>query len=642
MTSRLKHFSLLVNCSEEELICICQKRKIAMPLRWQERADGFHSLIKSMVHHLEDYKYLSDAIAGLHEEDLRALKSLCKDGLQPSEASIQNLFALGLILRMNPNDSEAWTVADRTKDALEDFDDAALTIRSPENITLLEVAPYQFALGLIAILIRCVYGIRILKGGLPAKKEILEIVQHNALFASGHEGEQDASLLFTLLHRLGFLWQREGRVETLVPAVLSHPSRWVTERSFSFLIEHDLDAWEMPCSEDRLFFIQHLADRPQQTLKRDEFLNFLSTLRSFDKQLIGDHFIPFLLRVGLLQTDPTQKHLRLSDHGLALALEYIHRDQGATQSHWALLEKSEPLIVQPNLQILTPLLQNPHRLLRLAEISQLESIDTLITFSVTHASLVNAIDAGLSIEEIRTILGNDIPATVLNLLDDLERRVGEIEVKQGLRILETRSEMLANELMLRPELRHLRLSRLSPTIIKVDGEGDLNMFLKASGYLPKPTRFLPLSIDASEEIYLWSLAGLAFIDERGINHHLDPIRQMIRQSLQKIRDDAPSIYQQIQRRIPMLHLLGEQQPLEETRGILDYAISHQLAVEITYLPPAAHRTQLRRVSPRNLDEEGLLAFCHLHQEEMRFGLKRIEGVKLLSEKAWNQGSNQVG
>ena len=71
--------------------------------------------------------------------------------------------------------------------------------------------------------------------------------------------------------------------------------------------------------------------------------------------------------------------------------------------------------------------------------------------------------------------------------------------------------------------------------------------------------------------------------------------------------------------------------------ILEYAAGHTLIAELTYLPPAAHRTQLRRVTPREIQGDHLLAFCHLHQEEMAFRLSRIQGVRLLNERGWTPG-----
>ncbi len=635
------HFQLLSYCTEEELELICKRRRITIPIRWKDRPDGLRSLIKSMIYRLEDHRHLSDVLASLQEPELIALKHLA-EGKQPSITAIPSLFSLGLILPIETHTRDLWTLSERVRAALDDFDDLALSLQAPAGTLLRQSGSFRFSLALVVILLRCVHGVRVLKAGLPAKKELDHITRNNTFFSPSALGEEDASLLFTLLHRLGLLWQREGRVETLIPAVLSHPPRWIAERTFAYLIEHDLDAWQMPTCEDRLFFLRHLLDRPKQILKIDPFLDFLGTLRQFDAQSIKLRFLPFLHRIGLLDMDSSDNYFALSEHGLALTEEYIHRNPASTRAHWAMFESSQDLVIQPNFEILTPLLQNPHRLLRLAEISSLESVDTLANFKLSHDSIIKAVDLGVTISEIRDTLGLKIPTTVNDLLNDLDRRIGEVEIKQNIRLIETKTPELANEIMVRPEFIPLGLKQIGANLIEVHGEGNINSFLKEAGYLPKPSRFLPLSIDAQEDLYLWSLAGLAFIDEKGLNHHLDPIRQMIRQSLQQIREENPALFQQIQRRIPMLHLSGDQQPVEETRGILDYATMHNLAVEITYLPPAAHRTQFRKLSPKSIEEDTLVAFCHLHQEDMVFRLKRIHGVRLLNEKGWNRDTPQVG
>jgi predicted DNA-binding transcriptional regulator YafY len=171
------------------------------------------------------------------------------------------------------------------------------------------------------------------------------------------------------------------------------------------------------------------------------------------------------------------------------------------------------------------------------------------------------------------------------------------------------------------------------------GPGNAYALLKQAGYLPRPGRFLPLSLDGDEELYLWALACLAFVDEKGMNHNLEPVRQMVRATLQRLHDEDPGLYQEVRKRVPMLHLGGGQsavsQAQEETHRILEYAGAHTLMVELTYLPLAAHRTQLRRVTPILIEAEHLQAYCHLHQEEMSFRLSRIQGVRLLNERGWS-------
>jgi hypothetical protein len=624
------HYQLLANCTDEQLREICLRRKLPLPQHWQEGAEGRMRLLKTMVFHLEDNKLLTNTLLDLGSRHLRALKSLAETGEQPGGEVQDSLAGLGLILP----DGDLWRLAGRVADALADFDDGAFSFQADPGIVLAPAQAYGFSLALTSVLLRCMGGIRVLKGGLPAKKELGQLLQRNALISE----ERDATLVFTLLHRLGLLWNREGRVDTLLPAVLSHSPRWVAERAFAILLEHDLRLWNMPPAEDRLFFMQHLLERKGQVLSVQPFLAFLQTLHPLDAQRTRSVFLPFLGRMGLVSLDADCEHLALSPHGHALTHEYLLRDHRGTESHWALLLAEQPLVIQPTLELLTPMVQDPHRLLRLAQMAEVETLDTMVGLRVGSDTLTRALDLGLTLEEMKQLLvgaeGSEVPQPLAQLLEDLARRLGEVEVQQGCRLVRARSASLAEELRLRPELASLHLQPISDTVMEANGPGNAFALLKQAGFLPKPGRFLPVSIDGDEALYLWSLACLCFVDEQGMNHHLDPVRQIIHAALQRIQSEDSNLYQEIRRRVPMLHLGGGAQAAEETQRILEYAASYNLIVELTYLPLAAHRAQLRKVTPQALDGEHLRGFCHLHQEEMSFRLSRIMGVRLLNERGW--------
>ena len=626
----LSHYQLLANCTDAQLRLICQRRKLPLPQHWQEGPEGRMRLLKTMVFHLEDNKHLTDTLLDLDGRQLRTLKSLAEAGIQPDPELEEGLAALGLILP----EGGSWQVASRVADALADFDDSAFAFAAAATVELLPAQPYGFSLALTSVLLRCMSGIRVLKGGLPAKKELGQLLLRNALIRE----ERDATLVFTLLHRLGLLWNREGRVDTLLPAVLSHSPRWVAERAFAILLEHDLKLWNMPPAEDRLFLMQHLLERKGQTLAVQPFLAFLQTLHPLDAGRTETVFLPFLGRMGLVCLDADAVHLSLSAHGEALTHEYLLRDHRGTEPHWVQLLAEQPLVMQPTLELLTPVVQNPHRLLRLAQMADVETLDTMVGLRVGADTLTRALDAGLTLEDMKQLLGGGteapVPQPLAQLLDDLARRLGEVEVLQGCRLVKARSAALASELLLRPELASLQLQALSDTVLEANGPGNAFALLKQAGFLPKPGRFLPVSIDGDEALYLWSLACLSFVDEQGMNHHLDPVRQIIHGALQRIQSEDPGLYQEVRRRVPMLHLGGGAQAAEETQRILEYAASYNLIVELTYLPLAAHRAQLRKVTPQGLDGEHLRGFCHLHQEEMSFRLSRIMGVRLLNERGW--------
>lgn len=623
------HYQLLCNCTDDQLRLICERRKLPVPRYWQEGPEGRMRLLKTMVFHLEDNKQLTNTLLDLDASRLSALKGLAESGVQPDPAFQDELLSLGLILPLG----DGWALPGRVADALADFDDRAFCFQADKDVVLLEAPPFGFALALTSVLLRCMGGIRVLKGGLPAKKELGQLLQKNALL----KDERDATLVFGLLHRLGLLWNREGRVDTLLPAVLSHSPRWVPERAFAILLEHDLKLWNMPPAEDRTFFMRHLLERKNQVLAVKPFLAFLQTLHPLDVNRTEAVFLPFLNRMGLVNQDADGAYVSLSAHGEALATEYLLRDHRGTESHWALFSENQALIIQPTLEVLTPMVQNPHRLLRIAQMADVETLDAMVSLRIGSDTLVRALDAGLALDDMNALLGSPstaVPQPLQQLLEDLSQRLGEVEVQQGYRLVKARTEKLADELLLRPELATLHLKRISETVLEANGPGNAFALLKQAGFLPKPGRFLPVSLDGDEALYLWSLACLSFVDEQGMNHHLDPVRQIIHLALQRIQAEDPNLYQEIRRRVPMLHLGMGAQAAEETQRILEYAASYNLMVELTYLPLAAHRPQLRKVTPQGVDSEHLRGFCHLHQEVMSFRLSRIMGVRLLNERGW--------
>jgi len=626
------HYQLLSNCSDEQLRRICERRKLPLPQHWEEGPEGRVRLLKTMAFHLEENRNLTNALADLDGEHLKALKRLAEDGVQPPESLVPALADLGLIL---PS-AAGWGLATRIADALADFDDSALSFQAGLGTRVEDAPPYGFSLALTSVLLRCMGGIRVLKGGLPAKKELGQLLNRNAHLKE----ERDATLAFALLHRLGLLWSREGRVDTLLPAVLAHPSRWVAERAFAKLLEDDLKLWNMPPAEDRAFLMRHLLERRGQVLTIQPFLAFLKTLHPLNVDRTRDVFLPFLCRMGIVAMDGAREHVELTAHGEALAQEYLLRDRRSTEAHWVPFMAEQPMVVQPNLELLTPMGQDPHRLLRLAQMGDVDSMDAMMGLRLGPDTLIRALDAGLSIEELRSRLRGGttgIPQTLAQLLDDLGDRLGEVEVVQGMRLVKARTPELAGELLVRPELAPLGLKAISETVLEASGPGNAFALLKQAGFLPKPGRFLPLSLDGDESLYLWALACLAFVNEKGMNHHLEPVRQMIQGAMQRIQSQDPALYTEILRRIPMLNLGGGPQAAEETQRILEYGVTYNLMAEITYMPLAAHRSQLRRVTPQAVDGEHLRAFCHLHQEEMSFRLSRIIGVRLLNEKGWTPG-----
>jgi hypothetical protein len=76
----LSHYQLLANCTDEQLRQICARRRLPLPQQWQEGPDGRVRLLKTMVFHLEDNRYLTNTLLDLGSRQLQALKRLAETG----------------------------------------------------------------------------------------------------------------------------------------------------------------------------------------------------------------------------------------------------------------------------------------------------------------------------------------------------------------------------------------------------------------------------------------------------------------------------------------------------------------------------------------------------------------------------------
>jgi len=133
--------------------------------------------------------------------------------------------------------------------------------------------------------------------------------------------------------------------------------------------------------------------------------------------------------MGLVSLDADCEHLALSPHGHALTHEYLLRDHRAPNPTGPCSWRSSPLVIQPTLELLTPMVQDPHRLLRLAQMAEVETLDTMVGLRVGSDYPHRALDLGLTLEEMKQLAGGggglrSAPA-LAQLLEDLARRLGK-------------------------------------------------------------------------------------------------------------------------------------------------------------------------------------------------------------------------
>lgn len=190
--------------------------------------------------------------------------------------------------------------------------------------------------------------------------------------------ERDATPAFALLHRLGFSWAA-GRVDTLLPAVLAHPPRWVSNAP-------SRPCWSTISSSGHAALrgpaLPHAAPaggRRGQVLAVGPFLDFLHTLHPLDTKLTRTVFLPFLRAWACWRSMKSASAIADESWRGPRARVPAARPPG-NRSALDAARGGHPAVIQPTLlELLTPA-QNPHRLLQLAQLADVETLDTMVSF----------------------------------------------------------------------------------------------------------------------------------------------------------------------------------------------------------------------------------------------------------------------
>lgn len=126
--------------------------------------------------------------------------------------------------------------------------------------------------------------------------------------------------------------------------------------------------------------------------------------------------------------------------------------------------------IQPDLTIIAPGPLNPAIGFQLLAFTDLDAPGLAASMSVSERSITRALDAGWSIEEIRSTLTDvsltPLPQPLEYLLDDLERKHGSITVTRETppgrgSVIHVSDEPLARELLADSNLRHLGLTAVT-------------------------------------------------------------------------------------------------------------------------------------------------------------------------------------
>ncbi|TMC16565.1 MAG: hypothetical protein E6J33_09450, partial [Chloroflexi bacterium] len=133
------------------------------------------------------------------------------------------------------------------------------------------------------------------------------------------------------------------------------------------------------------------------------------------------------------------------------------------------------LVLQPNFELLLlrPDMPTLYSLLPFAQVNQVDMVSRL---TLTRASVLRGMEAGNDIEQILRILEErsqkEIPQNVAYTLRDWVKLYKDVRISQVL-LLEVSSEAVADELCSSPKLQTFNLRKLTPRVLVVSS--DINL-----------------------------------------------------------------------------------------------------------------------------------------------------------------------
>lgn len=129
------------------------------------------------------------------------------------------------------------------------------------------------------------------------------------------------------------------------------------------------------------------------------------------------------------------------------------------------------LIVQPNFELVALAPASEALLVKLDRFAERVSLEHIAQYRITKASVTRAIQTGLHVEDIKTILeqasGGDVPQNVQYSLTEWERQARRIEIWRNATLLEVDESALIDELMANEQTRPLLGRRLAACLVEV-------------------------------------------------------------------------------------------------------------------------------------------------------------------------------
>ena len=349
---------------------------------------------------------------------------------------------------------------------------------------------------------------------------------------------------------------------------------------------------------------------------------------------------------------------KLTGAGAAL----IHGREPAKINRESSSRRNGRFILQPNLEILSPPDLSFALYMRLFSIAELREVDVLARFRVSpqtvHQAMSRGWDGASLREFFRTHSATGLPEMVDALIQECERKHGEIQIAPASGYLVSERPELLDELLVQKKVASLLGVRLSPTAAALKPSTRIDELVDAlngRGYMPNVASGKPddeqhsISLKRSELLQLAGFLETAIqsFGARSIPlpEDLERLRKRVRRSLQGIPDsECRNAFDDCCRSFETLFRGGpyrdDIQALSGYTGanpatgegdisrLIEYAMEHRLCLEIVFTTERSAKTTSRSIEPILADDGVLYGFCRHRKGERPFRIDRIERARL--------------
>lgn len=330
--------------------------------------------------------------------------------------------------------------------------------------------------------------------------------------------------------------------------------------------------------------------------------------------------------------------------------------------------KNARVVIQPNLEILSPPDLPLSRYLTLFSFSDLVSVDVMAHFRLSRESLQEALNQDLSPGEIRSFLKRNsatgIPHMAEELIRDCERKHGEIDIVPAAGYLTVNQSDLLDELYAQKGVADRLGDRLSSKIAALKPEASVDQLMQAlsrQGYMPslsEDTReagegYHPLMLrtaDLAELVGFVEAADAALrevLGKRYARRDVASVARKLRRQLRKApsapvkeaREHAAEAFAALaetpaEKRIQAVKEYEGKDPASKAgdiRELIGYALDNGLCLVIDYNASDDEKSGKRIVEPISEDHAMLFAYCRDRKGDRVFRIASIKSATLTPE-----------